>query len=172
MSKKTTREKMADHRELVVKRNRKPTENQQAFLDAFVENSRDASFDNYNEILLEAFKTAGYDYENGNALFRAKEILERHWDKVEHRLSLKIKLGAMIGADVLIKLATDAKQESVQLKAAIELLNKGGFKEADTLQVIEKPAEDMTHEERQEEIRKLMEKNGLQVAGSGEVQNT
>lgn len=164
--KKTPKEDIAAHREQINTRNRTPTEMQQEFLDLYVSKSQDATYDNWNELVLESFREAGYDASNPNAMHRARKILERHWDQVAQRIHIKIQSYSLFAADTLMELCQTAKNESVRMKCATEILNKAGFKETDKLEVSEKAAEDMTHEERQKEIQTLMRKHGLKVAGS------
>ena len=144
------------------KKTRSDVEMREEFFQHYIVEVVKDEHETYNAAVLSAYEKAGYTM-NSNSGARAKAALRKHWPDVEKAITHKIGQGAVIASHVLIHLCTSAKSEQVQLKAAVELLNKGGYNEVQKIEFSEKAADEMTSEERQKEIQALMGKKGLSV---------
>jgi hypothetical protein len=119
---------------------------------------------NYNAMLKDVFVRSGYGDKDTALLFRAKEVLQRVWPRIEEETRKCLSGGAVLGMHTLILLCKNSKQDAVRLKAATELLNKGGFAETTKIEI--KEAKDLSDEELQKQIREAMAESGLKVVGS------
>ena len=130
------------------------------FVELYLERSNDFSYENYNQMLKSVYQDAGYTLYT-SAMYDARQCLARNWAAIEDGLRLRLSGAAPIGIHQLIHLCQNAKQEAVRLKAAIELINKGGFAEVQKIQVVN--PDEMSDEELQQKIQEQMAIQGLKV---------
>lgn len=135
-------------------------EKNQKFVELYLERSADFTFDNYGQMLRSCYQDAGWVlYTSG--MYDARQCLARNWPAIEEALRQRMSGAAPMAIHTLIKLCTDAKQEAVRLKAATELLNKGGFAEVQKVQISN--AEELSDDELQKQIQEQMAAHGLKV---------
>ena len=126
---KELREELADEREFTdskVLSRVSDKDKHSKFVDLYIQYSVDDIHPSYHEMLRCVYKEAGFSMTNGkDVMYRAKKILAKNWENIQKETSKKLNHGAVLGAHTLIDLCKNAKQDSVRLKAAVELLNKG-----------------------------------------------
>lgn len=149
-----------DYNEGVVSR-RNERELHEAFIDLYLSRVCASGHDDYNKMLVSCYADAGFTMKKNGILYAAKQVLLRNWGEIEAELRKRLSGGAVIGIQTLIKLCQSAKTEAVQLKAAVELVNKGGFAETQKIQV--SSVEDVSDEELQKQIQDAMRESGLKV---------
>lgn len=135
------------------------------FIELYIERSSSAAFESYFDMLKSCYVDAGFSQKNNGLLYSAKQALRRNWPQIEEELRQRISGGSAMAINTLIQLCTNGRQEAVKLKAAVELLNKGGFAEIQRVQV--SSAESMSDEELAKQIREAMAVNGLKVVKEG-----
>lgn len=134
------------------------------FVELFLERS-DAigAYASWNDMVKSCYLDAGFNAngrDNG-VMYHARKKLESMWPEIEKEIRTKLNSGALLGLNVVMDMAVNAKQDSVRLKAATELLNKGGFAEAQKIEL--KETSDLSEEELQKKIQEKMAASGLQV---------
>lgn len=139
---------------------------EEAFLAMYMEQASKISseFPDHNAMLKHIYVQAGFSKNDNGLLYHAKKLLERLWPKVEEQVKHRLSGGAVVATEVLINLCKNARQEAVRLKAATELLNKGGFAETHKLQISE--TDSMSDADLQKQIQSLMAENGLRVVSA------
>lgn len=140
---------------------------QARFKELFLERAAQYNYPDFLQMVKSCYVDAGYSVVNNNGImFRARKLLEQLWPELEQDLHTSLKGGAALGLNTLVHLCVNAKQEAVRLKAATELLNKGGFAETQKIEL--KSVEDMSDEELQKQIREKMAEQGLKVVRASE----
>lgn len=134
------------------------------FVELFLERS-DAlgAYDSWNDMVKNCYWDAGFDSsrKDNGVMYHARKKLESMWPEIEKEIRSKLNSGALLGLNVVMDMAVNAKQDSVKLKAAVELLNKGGFAETQRIELTE--VDNLSDEELQKRIRDKMAEAGLQV---------
>ena len=116
-------------------------------------------WNSYNDMLKAVLADSGFTLnDNTGIIYKARQILTKNWPEIQQEISKKLNFGAIIATETLLELCKDAKQESVRLKAATELLNKAGFQEATRLEVTQRPLEEMSEADIDNKIRELLDK--------------
>jgi hypothetical protein len=139
---------------------------EEAFVALYMEHASklNSEFPDYNTMLKHCYVQAGFSKNDNGLVYHAKKLLERVWPRIEDQVKKRLSGGAVIATEVLINLCKNARQEAVRLKAATELLNKGGFAETHKLQISE--TESMSDADLQKQIQSLMAENGLRVVSA------
>ena len=88
----------------------------------------------------EAAQKAGYA-ESSSAV-TGHQLSQRYEDYIFSESGKMLKGAASLGINVISRLASSAKQESVQLKAATQLVMLSGHKPADKLEITDKRSEE------------------------------
>jgi len=163
----SNRDKFAQAREAFNESRRLPggyKERQALFIDLYMQYIGEERFNTYNEVLKAAWVDSGHKEDRHN-ISQARKVLEDNFHEVERRVRAKIGEGAVLASHTLIHLCKNAKQDSVRLKAATELLNKAGYNETQKIELTEKRPEELDEKELRREIQEMMEKEGLKVVG-------
>lgn len=135
-------------------------ERNEKFIELYLERSTNFDIGNYGQMLKSCYQDAGWPLYK-TAMYDARQCLSRNWPHIEKALRERLSGASPIAINTLITLCTEAKQEAVRLKAATELLNKGGFAEVQKVQITS--AEELSDEELQKQIQEAMSINGLRV---------
>tara|TARA_R110002020_G_scaffold287099_1_gene502598 strand:- start:39673 stop:40104 length:432 start_codon:yes stop_codon:yes gene_type:complete len=117
-------------------------------LDKFIDLYIDYDGDN-----VQAWKDAGYSESNTNA---SMAKLRQHWDVVQARIVEKMGRQVPQALAVVVDLMMNARNDSIRLKAAQDLLGRAGYDQASKIELTEKKAEDMDHDALREELTTLM----------------
>ena len=145
------------------KRFRGDREKHEKFVELYLERSANFQYENYLDMLRSCYKDAGWHLST-SATYDAKQVLRRNWPQIEEELRKRISGGAVVGIHTIIHLCKHASSDAVRLKAAVELINKGGFAEVQKIQVSQ--AENLSEEDLNQQIRDAMEAAGLQVVST------
>lgn len=133
------------------------TEQEQAWLEAYLSHG-DAQ---------QALRDAGSECSESSLPSRASQMKRKLADQIDQGLRARFGTEAPVYAGVVSRLATQAKSEDVKLKAAKDMLDRGGFKAPEKHEHTVRHETDITRE-----IRALvssMDPQTLRDAGLGEI---
>ncbi len=137
---------------------------QKNFIHLYCEGVGQCDYDSYLDFIKQIYLEAGYKISNkAHLAYKARQQVKRSWPQIQEGLAQQLHEGSAIAIRVLLDLATKAKQDSVKLKAATEILNKGGFAETQKIEITEKKPEELSESELQEEIKKAMDRRHLTI---------
>ena len=105
-----------------------------------------------------AWIDAGYSQ---STLPTAMAKLRENWAMVDRMIRDRIGSHVPLALAGIVRLATEAKNDSTRLKACQDLLSRAGYDKAQEIVVTEKKAEEMEDTEVQSEILSLLKANGL-----------
>lgn len=106
---------------------REPTDKQRVLVDTLVATGCSVK---------EAAQTAGYAEGESGRVSASKALAQPHVQQyMMQRVSEQLGMNATVAAAKVLKLATGAKSEYVQLEASKDILDRAGFKPIDRSQV-------------------------------------
>ena len=135
------------------------TDKQQDFVRYYVENGGNAS---------KAARDAGYGESSAHAtawhMLRQNHIMEA----VKYETLRAIAIRVPLAQAILVDLAENAQNESVKLKAAEALLDRGGLQLAQSLNLHVRPVDERTDEELIARCRELQKELGIDLSNDSD----
>jgi hypothetical protein len=106
----------------------------------------------------EAYKEAGYSGHNCRA--NAHKYYRQNADYIKIYLSEHIGVHVPTAFKVILEIATNTQEKAgIRLKAAQDIMDRGGFNAKQTIELVTKDATEMNTEELENEIRRLISEN-------------
>ena len=84
--------------------------------------------------------------------------LRKHWDEVQKRIVQRMGAHVPKALAMVVHLMENAKNDSVRLKAAQDLLGRAGYDQASRIELTDKKVEELSKDELRDELSELLAK--------------